>query len=204
MKKLQQQVDEVLGDRIPTLEDMEKLTYSHQVMFEALRMYPQPPVLIRRPLTDDVYPGGYDIPAGTDVFILGYTIHRSEEYWEEGHQFIPERFPPTNRPPNDLLNSFRFLPFGGGPRKCIGEMFAIHEGVTILSMLVRRYNFELDEAVPIEMTSGATVHTVNGMMLKVSRRDPPASPSPPAPTLSTALQSEGGEPRKSACPFAHA
>lgn len=70
------QVDEVLGDRIPELEDIEKLTYAHQVMFEALRMYPQPPVLIRRPVEDDVYPGGYEIPAGTDVFILSYTIHR--------------------------------------------------------------------------------------------------------------------------------
>lgn len=70
------QVDAVLGDRIPTMEDMERLPYAHQVFFEGLRMYPQPPVLIRRALAEDTLPGACRIPAGSDVFILGYTIHR--------------------------------------------------------------------------------------------------------------------------------
>jgi beta-ring hydroxylase len=69
------QADSVLGDRVPEIEDFARLPFAHQVMFEALRLYPQPPVLIRRNMEDDVYQG-YHVPKGSDVFISSYSIHR--------------------------------------------------------------------------------------------------------------------------------
>ncbi|KAJ6845438.1 protein LUTEIN DEFICIENT 5, chloroplastic [Iris pallida] len=117
MAKLQEEVDTVLGDRFPTIEDMKKLKYTTRVINESLRLYPQPPVLIRRSLQEDVL-GKYPIKRGEDIFISVYNLHHCPKHWVDAERFYPERWPLDGPNPNETNQNFSYLPFGGGPRKC--------------------------------------------------------------------------------------
>ncbi|RID49944.1 hypothetical protein BRARA_H00705 [Brassica rapa] len=173
--KLQEEVDSVIGDRFPTLEDMKKLKYTTRVMNESLRLYPQPPVLIRRSLENDKL-GPYPIKRGEDIFISVWNLHRSPLHWDDAEEFNPERWPLDGPNPNETNQNFSYLPFGGGPRKCIGDMFASFENVVAIAMLIRRFNFQTAPgAPPVKMTTGATIHTTEGLKLTVTKRTPPLS-----------------------------
>ncbi|XP_074311340.1 protein LUTEIN DEFICIENT 5, chloroplastic [Silene latifolia] len=170
MSKLQNEVDMVLGDRFPTIEDLKNLKYSSRVISESLRLYPQPPVLIRRSLQEDIL-GSYPIRKNEDIFISVWNLHRGPSLWEDVEKFNPERWPLDGPSPNETNQEFKYVPFGGGPRKCIGDMFASYENVVALAMLVRRFDFQLaPDAPPVQMTTGATIHTTNGLVMKVRRR----------------------------------
>nr|UEN74740.1 protein lutein defecient 5 [Silybum marianum] len=181
VSKLQNEVDAVLGDRFPTIEDMKKLKYTTRVINESLRLYPQPPVLIRRSLEDDVL-DKYPIKRGEDFFISVWNLHRSPKHWEDADKFNPERWPLDGPNPNETNQNFSYLPFGGGPRKCVGDMFASFEAIVAVAMLVRRFNFQMAlGAPPVKMTTGATIHTTEGLNMTVTRRMKP----PIVPTLET-------------------
>ncbi|KAL7185132.1 hypothetical protein ACSBR2_027128 [Camellia fascicularis] len=184
MSKLQNEVDSVLGDRFPTIEDMKKLKYTTRVINESLRLYPQPPVLIRRSLEDDIL-GKYPIKRDEDIFISVWNLHRCPNHWEDADKFNPERWPLDGPNPNETNQNFSYLPFGGGPRKCVGDMFATFENVVAVTMLVRRFNFQLAlGAPPVEMTTGATIHTTQGLKMTVTRRmEPPVMPELVMPIL---------------------
>lgn len=183
MSKLQNEVDSVLGDRFPTIEDMKKLKYTTRVINEALRLYPQPPVLIRRSLENDVL-GGYPIKRGEDIFISVWNLHRCPKHWEDADKFNPERWPLDGPNPNETNQNFSYLPFGGGPRKCVGDMFASFENVVAVAMLVQRFNFQMAVgAPPVNMTTGATIHTTQGLKMTVTRRTKP----PIVPILETTM-----------------
>ena len=171
-RKLQEEADRVLGDRLPTLEDLKELKYTTRVINESMRLYPQPPVLIRRALEDDVL-GGYVVEKGSDLFISVWNLHRNPDYWPEPDKFDPGRFPVDEPMPNEITEDFRYLPFGGGKRKCVGDMFALYESVAALAILMRRFDFARPADKPAEsvgMTTGATIHTLNGLYLKPSLR----------------------------------
>ncbi|RWR89019.1 protein LUTEIN DEFICIENT 5, chloroplastic-like protein isoform X1 [Cinnamomum micranthum f. kanehirae] len=173
MSKLQDEVDSILGDRLPTIEDMKKLKYATRVINESLRLYPQPPVLIRRSLEDDVL-GKYPIKRGEDIFISIWNLHHSPNHWVDADTFNPERWPLDGPNPNETNQNFSYLPFGGGPRKCVGDMFATFETVVALAMLVQRFNFQMAlGAPPVNMTTGATIHTTEGLHMTVTRRTKP-------------------------------
>lgn len=183
ISKLQEEVDSVLGDRFPTIEDMKKLKYATRVINESLRLYPQPPVLIRRSIEDDTL-GQYPIKRGEDIFISVWNLHHSPSLWENADKFIPERWPLDGPNPNETNQNFSYLPFGGGPRKCVGDIFASYETVVALAMLVRRFNFQMAVGAPeVNMTTGATIHTTEGLKMTVSRRVKP----PIVPTLGTPM-----------------
>ncbi|ESW11745.1 hypothetical protein PHAVU_008G056400 [Phaseolus vulgaris] len=184
MSKLQEEVDSVLGDRYPTIEDMKKLKYTTRVINESLRLYPQPPVLIRRSIENDIL-GEYPIKRGEDIFISVWNLHRSPKLWDNADKFEPERWPLDGPNPNETNQSFKYLPFGGGPRKCVGDLFATYETVVALAMLVRRFNFQMAVgAPPVEMTTGATIHTTQGLKMTVTHRiKPPIVPSLQMSTL---------------------
>ncbi|KAH7425048.1 hypothetical protein KP509_11G037600 [Ceratopteris richardii] len=170
LAKLQHEVDLVLGDRMPTMEDMKKLKYTTRVINETLRLYPQPPVLIRRSMEDDVL-GKYNISKGEDFFISVWNLHRSPTLWEDADVFKPERWPVDGPDPTEVTENFRYLPFGGGPRKCVGDMFATFENITAVAMIVRRFDFELAlGAPPVGMTTGATIHTTAGLHMTFTHR----------------------------------
>ncbi|XP_055834619.1 protein LUTEIN DEFICIENT 5, chloroplastic [Solanum dulcamara] len=173
MAKLQDEVDSVLGDRFPTIEDLKKLRYTTRVINESLRLYPQPPVLIRRSIEEDVV-GGYPIKRGEDIFISVWNLHRCPNHWEEADRFNPERWPLDGPNPNETNQNYSYLPFGGGPRKCVGDMFATFENIVAVAMLVRRFDFQMAlGAPPVKMTTGATIHTTEGLKMTVTQRTKP-------------------------------
>eukprot|EP00249_Psilotum_nudum_P014142 c24690_g1_i1 orf=187-2187(-) len=191
MSKLQCEVDSVLGDRVPTVEDVKKLKLTTRIINETLRLYPQPPVLIRRSLQDDVL-GKYPIKRGEDIFISVWNIHRSPQLWEDPEEFKPDRWALDGPDPNEATENFRYLPFGGGPRKCVGDLFATFEAITAVAMLVRRFNFELAvNAPPVGMTTGATIHTTAGLHMTVTCRSrPPTIPITDGLTLTKINKTE--------------
>ncbi|CAM6091834.1 unnamed protein product [Calypogeia fissa] len=196
IKKAQLEVDNVLGGRKPTLEDLKKLQYIRLIVAESLRLYPQPPLLIRRALEPDTIPGGhngdpsgYPLPKGADIFISVFNIHRSPYLWNEPEKFNPERFlepklsevdgwagyDPSRSPgalyPNEVISDFAFLPFGGGARKCVGDQFALMEAAIALTLLLQKFDFELKGGPEdVELVTGATIHTKSGLWCKLKKR----------------------------------
>jgi cytochrome P450 len=137
--KLRSELDAVLGGRAPTVDDLANLPYNRMVIDEALRLYPPAWVLSRTPLADDVI-GGYRIPKGSNVFLSPYVTHRHPAFWDDPERFDPERFTPeraAGRP------RFAYFPFGGGPRQCIGNNFALLEAQLLLATIFQRYRLEL-------------------------------------------------------------
>ncbi|XP_060213658.1 cytochrome P450 97B2, chloroplastic [Lycium barbarum] len=197
MKKAQSEIDAVLGQGRTTYESLKKLEYLRLIVVESLRLYPQPPLLIRRSLKSDKLPGGYngdkdgyEIPAGTDVFLSVYNLHRSPYFWDKPNEFEPERFlvqkesqgiegwagfDPSRSPgalyPNEIISDFAFLPFGGGPRKCVGDQFALMESTIALAMLLQKFDVELrGSPEDVELVTGATIHTKTGLWCKLKKR----------------------------------
>jgi beta-ring hydroxylase len=172
--RVQAEVDEVCGDRNPTIADMMDLKFTTRVINESMRLYPQPPVLIRRAL-EPVTLDGYKIDAGTDFFISVWNLHRNPRLWENPDKFDPDRFPIDQKMPNEITENFAYLPFGGGQRKCVGDQFALFESIITLAMVCRRFDFELDAKFHPDgecgMTTGATIHTTGGLHVKLKRRD---------------------------------
>ena len=181
----------------PTLADIATVPYLRNIVAESLRLYPQPPILIRRALADDVLPpglngdpNGYPIGKGADLFISVWNLHRSPYLWKEPDAFRPERFSEANDNPefkewagydpekqgsslypNEIASDFAFLPFGGGIRKCVGDQFALMEATVCLMMTLSKYKFELAGSPrDVGMATGATIHTANGLKCRVLKR----------------------------------
>ncbi|KAK6147100.1 hypothetical protein DH2020_018012 [Rehmannia glutinosa] len=124
-RKAQEEVDRVLQGRLPTYEDIKNLKFLTRCINESMRLYPHPPVLLRRAQVADVLPGDYKVNPGQDIMISVYNIHHSAQVWERADDFVPERFNLDSPIPNETNTDFRFIPFSGGPRKCVGDQFAL-------------------------------------------------------------------------------
>jgi enediyne biosynthesis protein E7 len=136
---------EVLGDRLPTYADLARLTYTTQVVEEAIRLYPPVWMLSRRAVAADEI-GGYPIPAGADVLICPYTVHRNPRFWHAPETFDPERFRPdiaTARP------RYAYIPFGAGPRFCVGSNLGLLEAVLVVAMMAREFRLTLASTRPV-------------------------------------------------------
>jgi cytochrome P450 len=222
LARVQLEIDTVLAGRSPSYDDMINLPLVRMCLAETLRMYPEPPLLIRRALVDDELPRGGAarktfIPKGSDIFISTWNLHRSPLFWEHPNVYDPDRFlrnfsnpsqtewagfsPGGGKQlyPNEVHSDFAFLPFGGGSRKCVGDQFAMMESISTISLILQQ--FELVLAIPSEQvgmrtgerrqlrvvdmtstysdynelttmwwTAGATIHTENGLMMKVKLR----------------------------------
>ncbi|KAI3880074.1 hypothetical protein MKX03_003895 [Papaver bracteatum] len=170
LMRAQEEVDRVLQGRSPKYADIKELKYVTRCINESLRLYPHPPVLLRRALVPDVLPGNYKVSAGQDVMISVYNVHRSPQVWDNAEEFMPERFDLGGPVPNETNTDFRFIPFSGGPRKCLGDQFAMMEAIVALAIFLQRMNFELVPDQNISMTTGATIHTTNGLYMTLSQR----------------------------------
>jgi cytochrome P450 len=137
--RMRAEVQEMLGNRTPEYADLQKLPYSLQVLKEAMRLFPPAPA-IGREAARDVELGGHRIPAGTTVVISPYALHRRPDYFPHPERFDPDRWTPENEA---TLPRHAYLPFGGGPRICIGNHFALMEGHIVLATLAQRVRFEL-------------------------------------------------------------
>ncbi|AUS81255.1 cytochrome P450 [Actinoalloteichus sp. AHMU CJ021] len=132
-ERLRAEARAVLGDRAPRHEDLTRLTYTQMVVKEAMRLYPPVWILPRIAQEDDEV-GGYHVPAGADVLICPYTLHRHPAWWPDPDRFDPERFAP------DQLEGrprYAYLPFGAGPRFCVGSNLGMLEAVFVLAVLMR-------------------------------------------------------------------
>lgn len=171
LTRAQQEVDSVLNGNLPKYEDIKELKYLMRCIQESMRLYPHPPVLIRRAQVDDVLPGDYKVGPGQDIMISVYNIHRSAQVWDKAEEFIPERFDLEGPVPNESNTDYRFIPFSGGPRKCVGDQFALLEAMVALAIFLQRMNFKLVEDQKINMTTGATIHTTNGLYMTLNSRN---------------------------------
>jgi cytochrome P450 len=164
-QRLYREVDTVLSGRLPTTEDLPHLTYTRMVFEESMRIYPPVPRLVRTALRD-YKAGGYTIPAGAMVVVSQYLMHRDARYYSAPLRFDPERWTPaakSSRP------AYSYFPFGGGPRRCIGEGFAYMEGILLLATLASRWRFHLDSQAPVKTRVTHFLHPVN-LAMTVKRR----------------------------------
>ena len=160
--RLHQELRDVLGGRIPTVDDLPDLPYTNAVVQEAMRLYPPGWLLGRRALADDKI-GGYDIPAKSIVVFSPYITHRHPQFWDNPETFAPDRFLQTveKRP------KFTFIPFGGGPHTCIGSHFALIESQLVLAMIAQRYRLRLVPGHPVDADALITLRPRHGMLMTV-------------------------------------
>jgi cytochrome P450 len=130
---LRSEIQRVIGTRAPTFDDIPQLGYVDQVLREAMRLYP-PAFLISRSSREEVTIGDYTIPAHTDVHMSQYAMHRDARFYANPDVFMPERWTDEFKA---QLPKYAYFPFGGGPRLCIGQQFAMMEATLILVMLVQ-------------------------------------------------------------------
>jgi cytochrome P450 len=170
-RRVQEEVDCVLQGHTPTYEDLPRLPYCLQVFKEALRLYP-PAYGVARAALHDVELGDYKIKQGVGVIAAIYAMHRCSAYYPDPERFDPERFTPDNE---RLLPRYAYLPFGAGPRICLGNHFAMMEGHLLLAALAQRVTFDLvpGQSVKSDLSKTLTLRPIHGLKMVVHRR--PAS-----------------------------
>jgi len=209
MDRLLNEIDSALEGRRPDFDDLSKLPFLRSCLIESLRLYPQPPLMIRRCINGDEIQtgptctqvqGSVSLLPGQDVFISTWSLHRSVKLWgKDAASFNPDRWekplegkglwlgynPERAGPyPNEHATDFAFIPFGGGARKCVGDYFALLEAEVVLVTLLQRFTFTPSESMRkhgVGLTTGATVHTEKGLLLDVVPR---VNTSPTAPPRS--------------------
>lgn len=164
-QNLREEINRVLGDRVPTFEDLPKLVYCRQVLQESLRFYTPSPLVPRTTLAEDNFQG-YRIPADSIFLVYFYGLHHNPAYWNAPETFDPERFTPQQIEARDR---FAYLPFSAGPRQCIGNEFAMMEGVLVMAMLLQRYRITLSEGQKIVPNLSATLKPSPGIKATMER-----------------------------------
>jgi cytochrome P450 len=166
--RLLEEIERVTGGGPIEARHIDQLVLTTQVVKESMRLYPPAP-LISRMCVVDTDLGGHTIKAGTQVIVPIYAIQRHKKLWTDPDRFDPERFAPDRE---GKINRYQYMPFGAGPRICIGMAFAMMEAVAILATMLRAAKFELVPGQP-EPTPVARVTLVpsGGMPMKVTMRD---------------------------------
>jgi cytochrome P450 len=165
-RRLEQEVDGVLDGRPPEYADLANLPYTRMVIDEALRLYPPAWAFSRQALADDRL-GGYELPRGWLAFVVPYVLHRLPSLWDDPEAFEPERFSPersADRP------RFAYVPFGAGPRQCIGNQFALIETHLIVATLAQRYRLRLVPGHAVEPWPLITLRPRHGMPMFIDSR----------------------------------
>ncbi len=164
--RLHAELDAIPDEVAPSLPDMERLAYAQQVINEALRLYPPGWLLSRRTVQPDVL-SGYDIPAGANVLLPLYLLHRHPRYWKDPDTFLPERFAPEHEAERPR---FAYMPFAAGPRHCIGETFALYEMLMHLHRIARHFRLAHVPDKPIELEAQINLRTRYPLHMRLERR----------------------------------
>jgi cytochrome P450 len=169
--EMEKEIDRVLATGVEPVEWLDLMPHVRAAFEETMRLYPPAPSINRAAIATDQWtsPTGerVDIPAGVTVLIMPWTLHRHALYWEKPRAFMPERFLPENRAG---INRFQFLPFGAGPRVCIGATFALQEAVIALAILMHRFRFDVTADTNPWPVQKLTTQPQGGLPMLVSRR----------------------------------
>lgn len=163
---VEDEVDTHLSSAALTTEVISKLVWTRAVIEEAMRLYPPAPMIGRMARGDDRF-GGVLYPAGTTILISPWVLHRHARLWNEPDVFRPERFLPGQR---QRIPRYAYLPFGAGPRVCLGMGFAMQEAVIVLATLIKHLRFERADDLPINLRQCITLQTVNPLLMRAKPR----------------------------------
>jgi cytochrome P450 len=161
--RVREEVVRVLGDRLPTFEDLHSLRYLSMVLDEAIRLFPPVWILPRIAVGADNI-GGYHVPAGADVLICPYTLHRHPDFWDSPNLFDPERFSPersADRP------RYAYVPFGAGPRFCIGNSLGMMEAAFVVALVARDLRLRMVPGYQVVPEPMLTVRVRGGLPMTV-------------------------------------
>jgi cytochrome P450 len=166
-RRLVAELDEVLAGRLPTVEDAKALRYTKQVLDESMRLYP-PAWTTGREVSREVEIAGYRIPAGAQLMMSQWLVHRDARFFPDPEAFDPDRWLPERA---KLLPRYAYFPFGGGPRVCIGNHFAMLEATLLLAVLMQRHHFELLPGQTLAFTPSVTLRQKGpGLRVRVHQR----------------------------------
>jgi cytochrome P450 len=164
--KLQQELDDVLQGRPPSLQDVDRLPYTRAVFEEAMRLYPPVPLLSRQS-RQVANIEGESIKAGTVVLVVPWLLHRNEQLWDEPEAFRPERFMPGRSRPD----KFAYIPFSVGHRVCLGKRFGLTEGVVCLAILAQAFSPKLAPEHRVDIECRLTLRPRDGLPMLVQSRN---------------------------------
>ncbi len=164
--KLSAEVESVLNNRLPTIDDISQLPYTEMVLKESMRLYP-PAWILGRELIGDCNIGGYDFPRGTVIYFSQWAVHRSARFYKDPEQFNPDRWK------NNLeqrLPRCAYFPFGAGARVCIGKAFSMMEATLILARITQKFRLTLVSDRPIELLPSFTLRPKQGLEMAIATR----------------------------------
>ncbi len=164
--KLHAELDNVLESRLPTVDDVASLRYTEMVLAEAMRLYP-PAWALGRLAINDFEIGGYTIPAKSLILMSQYVMHRDSRFFPDPERFDPERWISGTK---ESRPQYAYFPFGGGPRRCIGEGFAWMEGILLISTLAQRWRMRLVPGHPVEPNPVITLRAKHGLRMTLEQR----------------------------------
>jgi cytochrome P450 len=164
-EKLELELNQVLQGKLPTLEDLGKLVYTQQIIKESMRLYPPVPLMGREAAVDTQI-GDYEIPQGMAIMISQWVMHRHPKYFENPEVFQPERW--TQEFEKQLPKGV-YIPFGDGPRICIGKGFAQMEAALLLATIAQRFQIDLVPGYPIVPQPSITLRPVNGLKVQLKQ-----------------------------------
>jgi cytochrome P450 len=163
---LSAELREILGNRTPTMDDIPKLHYTEMVLSESMRLFPPAWAIGRRALVDQML-GPFFIPKDSIVLLSAYMTQRDPRYFPEPSRFDPGRWSTESRASRP---QYSYFPFGGGPRRCIGESFAWTEVILVLATLANNWRMKLDQAWNVEPQALFTLRPRNGIRMTLERR----------------------------------
>src|SRR5215813_6210641 len=165
-KKFHEELAGILAGRAPGVEDIPKLLYTSQILTESMRLYP-PAWGMARLVKEPVEVAGYKLVPGNGVACAQWVVHRDPRWFDDAEKFLPERWH------GDLLKRiprFAYFPFGGGPRQCIGNSFALMEATLILATISQKFRFRLDENHPVKPLASITLRPGHGIRATLEAR----------------------------------
>jgi len=165
-QKLLKELDEILEGRLPAFEDVPRLAYTEMVVAESIRLYPPAWAIGRRSLVDQKI-GNYAVPADAIVLLSPYVTHRDARFFPDPSRFDPERWTAEAK---DSRSQYSYFPFGGGPRRCIGEGFAWAEAILVLATLASRWRARLVSGQRIEPKALITLRPKHEIRMTVEKR----------------------------------
>jgi cytochrome P450 len=172
-QQLEAEIDSVLGDREPDAGDADKLPWTRAVVAEAMRLYPPAWTIERNALADDEV-AGLHVPAGSNVSVPPYLVHRHPDFWADPAGFDPRRFlrdgEAPGHPAGHPRHRYAYIPFGGGRRACVGASFAELETVLVLATIARRYRLELTVGGIPAPSANITLRPRRGLPMRLLRR----------------------------------